>query len=354
MVLGLVLHTCAAFSPSKYWLVSYLQPLHWVDSINEFIHLFRMPMFFMISGFFAFIMMEKQSIKVFCFTKMLRIGLPFFTVLLIINLSQYLILDYLASTTISKQINANFLVGHLWFLVNLLVYFVLYSFTHALLNKLNTLTKKFPPIIYIGLVILILPFSYLCVLAANKLGIPIYTKFLIIGSIHKLFEYFDYFLIGVLFARLGHESFIQALKSLKGVILISALFVISSMPWWFTSIINDVTVPYIAHIQAISVSLLIWLATTRLMNKNSGLFKELADASYTIYLFHHSIVIVLVLTANLVLTHYNVDINPNIVFISIIIITLFLTKFIHTQLISKSHFLTLIFNGKSFPRHKVA
>jgi glucan biosynthesis protein C len=350
MVLGLVLHTCAAFSPSKYWLVSYLQPLHWVDSINDFIHLFRMPLFFMISGFFAYTMMEKQSLKIFCSTKVLRIGLPFLTVLLIINLPQYIVLDNLRAGVISQQINTNSLVGHLWFLVNLLVYFLLYSYTHAYINKLLVYFKKLTPITYITLVILVLPLSYLGLLAANKISIPIYAEFLIIGSIYKLFAYIDYFFIGALFAGLGHEYFIKALKSSKGVFLLFALLIVSSLPWWFSFVINDVTTPYIAHIQAIFISLLIWLIGAKSMNSNTGTFNQLANASYSIYLFHHGIIIALVLTANLLISKYNFDINSNIVFFSIIAITLLFTKYFHTAVIDKSRLLSLIFNGKGLTK----
>lgn len=350
MMLGLVLHTCAAFSSANYWLVGYVKPIEWVDHLNGFIHLFRMPLFFMISGFFAFLIMEKQTIKTFTATKILRIGLPFLTVLLVINLPQFMILDYLRSNTIIQQVNTNSFVGHLWFLVNLLLYFLLYALTHGQIQKLVVHLKKLSPISYIGLVIIILPLCFLGVLAANKIGIPIYKDFFILGSIYRLFAYVDYFLIGALFAGLGHERFINALKSFKGMILIVALLIVSSMPWWLTFIINDVTAPYIAHIQAIIVSLLIWLLGVRTMNSNAAIYKKLAGASYSIYLFHHVVVIILVLTANLLVSKYGLVINPNIVFFSIIVITLLITLYIHSAIINRSHKLSLIFNGKGLRR----
>lgn len=350
MILGLVLHTCAAFSAGNYWLVSYLEPIEWVDRLNDFIHLFRMPLFFMISGFFAYLIMEKQSSNVFCTTKILRIGLPFLTVLLLINLPQFMFLDYLRSSSISQQINTNSFVGHLWFLVNLLVYFLIYAFVHSVLFQLVIYLKRLTPIGYIGLVIIILPLCYLGVLAANKIGIPIYKDILIIGSIYKLFSYVDYFFIGALFAGLGHEYFVSTLTSIKGKLLMLALLIVCSMPWWFTSVINDVTTPYINHIQAILVSLMIWLFGVKTMNSNAAIFKKLANASYSIYLFHHGIVITLVLIANFLVSKYGLDINPNIVFFSIILFTLVITLYIHNAVIARSHILLLVFNGKGLTR----
>lgn len=350
MVLGLVLHTCAAFSPSKYWLVSYIEPIKWVDYLNDFIHLFRMPLFFMISGFFAFIMMEKQSLKAFCSTKFVRIAVPFISVLLVINLPQYLGLDYLTKSNISNYINTNSLVGHLWFLVNLLVYFLLYSIIHRFFQLLKPMINKLSPITYISLVIVIVPIGYLGVLGANKVGIPIYDSFLLIGSIHTLFSYFDYFIIGALFSCLGHENFINTLKSTKGFGLMLVLLLVSILPLTFTSINNDVTIPYLNHIQAISVSLIFWLIATKLMNSNTGILKQLANASYSIYLFHHVIVVLIVLGVNILLLNYRFNIDSNLVFVCVILMTLLLTAFIHNNIVSNSNVMAFLFNGKSVKR----
>ena len=348
MVLGLVLHTCAAFSPSKYWLVSYVKPIEWVDTLNDFIHLFRMPLFFMISGFFAFLMMEKQSTKTFCSTKLLRIGIPFLTVLLVVNLPQYFSLEYLNDTSISDQINTNSFVGHLWFLVNLLVYFLLYSVMHKFIQIFNPLLNKLATLSFISLAIVIIPVGYLGILGMNKIGIPIYENFLLIGSLYKLFSYFDYFILGVLFARLGHDKFISALKSIRGMFLILVLFIVSTFPWSFPIINNELTIPYINHIQAIFVCLLVWLFATKLMNYSTGMFKQLASASYSIYLFHHVMVVGLVLAANLLNSSVNIVIDPNFLFFLIITLTLFGTNFIHTKIIMKYHVFSLFFNGKPF------
>lgn len=346
MVLGLVLHTCAAFSPSKYWLVSYIEPIEWVDYLNDFIHLFRMPLFFMISGFFAFIMMEKQSLRTFCSTKFLRIAVPFLSVLLVINLPQYLGLEYLKTSNISKYINTNSLVGHLWFLVNLLVYFLFYSITHRFVLLLKPLTDKLRPIIYIGILILIVPMGYLGVLGANKVGVPIYDNFFLIGSLYTLFSYFDYFIIGALFACLGHEHFISTLKSIKGFSLMAVLLTASLLPLFFTKFNNDVTVPYFNHIQAICISLVFWLISSKLMYSDTGVFKKLAKASYSIYLFHHVLVVSLVLGLNILFSIYGLKIDSNLVFVFVIAVTLLLTAFIHTSIVSNRTALSFLFNGK--------
>lgn len=346
MVLGVVLHTCAAFSVSKYWLVSYIQPIAWVDYLNSIIHFFRMPLFFMISGFFAFLMMEKQSTRVFCFTKVLRIGIPFLSVLIVINLPQYALLDHLLKSNTSEFVNTNTLTGHLWFLVNLLSYFLVYAAAHSTLNVLTRFTNTMPSIISISLVIFLLPLCYLGLLALNKFGIPIYKDIPVLGSIHQLFAYFDYFLMGSFIARIKVQTFTDTLLSIKGMILLSVMLLVSSIFWWVPSIMNDITAPYLSHIQAILVSILIWLAAMYILSKNTGALRVLADASYTIYLFHHALIVALVLLANYVFVHYKIHLNAHLVFIFIMGTTLVITMAIHSLLVRKNKKLSFLFNGK--------
>ena len=114
MILGVVLHTCAAFSPSAYWLVSSHQSIAWVDPINQYIHIFRMPLFFMISGFFAVMIIQKQSIPNFCTEKVKRLLIPFVSVFILINIPQYFLLHSLNEQASTG--NSIPLTGHLWFL----------------------------------------------------------------------------------------------------------------------------------------------------------------------------------------------------------------------------------------------
>jgi len=307
----------------------------------------------MISGFFAFIMMEKQSLKVFCSTKLLRIGVPFVSVLIIINLPQFIILDYLREHKVSEQINTNSLVGHLWFLVNLLVYFLIYALAHKSMKFLNRLLLVLPSIASIWLIVLLAPFFYIFILALNKAGIAIYSDIPLIGNIHHLFTYFDYFLVGALIARLKHDVFIDNLQSVKGVVFLTFLALISSVPWLYPTVLNPITTPYIHHIQATFVSILIWLVAMHIMNKNSGPLKHLANASYSVYLFHQSIIIMLVLLTNYLVSRYEIEVNAQLVFILIICIPLVITIFIHNKIVKKNHFLSLLFNGKSLPKAQV-
>ena len=123
MSLGVVLHTCAAFSATKYWLVTYPESIPWADSVNEVIHFFRMPLFFAISGLFAVILLNKLSSLKFLRNKLMRIGLPLVSAFVVLILPQQSLINHLHLNS-SLQINQLPLISHLWFLINLLVYFI--------------------------------------------------------------------------------------------------------------------------------------------------------------------------------------------------------------------------------------
>jgi glucan biosynthesis protein C len=78
----------------------------------------------------------------------------------------------------------------------------------------------------------------------------------------------------------------------------------------------------------------------RFLNHNSLILKFLSNASYTIYLFHHIIVIIL--------GYYLIQFNmaPIMKAGIILIITLFITAIIHIKIVNRYRPVQFLFNGK--------
>jgi glucan biosynthesis protein C len=363
MMLGLVLHTCAAFSISQYWIIAYTEPLPWALALADAIHIFRMPLFFMVSGFFAFVLLQKQNVLYFCKIKFIRIGLPFLSVLLLINIPQFYILNILASAQGQDSANSigittnvitngsglkvtENMTSHLWFLINLIIYFVLYSCIHVLVRRIKVPKGNFKSAIFVLFMLLVVPVFYLCVLELNKVGIPIYFHIPIIGSLYAILSYFDYFLIGAMFALLSHHRMMDVFLSRLALIIFTPLVVIASLPWSLPNVINVITLPYIEHIQAVVVSLIIWLLATKMLANNSKAMLGLSKASYSIYLFHHGIIIALVYILNQLNYTNGWVINPYFAFFLVIGLSSLLTLIIHFYIVAKNKTLMLLFNGK--------
>ena len=102
MMLGIVLHAAIIFG-SDSWLLEESERSSIYNSIVDFIHLFRMPAFFIVSGFFCHMTISRYGSKLFLKVRTPRILIPLLVAAISLNSIQYLFLiDY-------KQFNTAFL-----------------------------------------------------------------------------------------------------------------------------------------------------------------------------------------------------------------------------------------------------
>lgn len=79
MLAGIFFHAALAYSPMlhNYWLSADSQQAPVVDVIGFFMHLFRMPLFFLIAGFFAAYLVATRGMGGFMVNRAKRVLLPF-------------------------------------------------------------------------------------------------------------------------------------------------------------------------------------------------------------------------------------------------------------------------------------
>ena len=137
MLAGVVFHAALAYSPlmHDYWPAADAGGSVGVDVFAWLVHLFRMPLFFVIAGFFAALLVRKRSIGGMLRNRLARVLLPFLIFLPPMvgalswltseaasstrNLSP--VLAWVKQTTI-EQGSLPFMptVAHLWFLLYLM------------------------------------------------------------------------------------------------------------------------------------------------------------------------------------------------------------------------------------------
>ncbi|MEM6991440.1 MAG: acyltransferase family protein [Myxococcota bacterium] len=143
MLLGLLLHTLVSYGPHRplgdTW--PYLDEKTSVlsDLIVVYIHSFRMPLFFVMSGFFAAMLFERRGAASMLRNRFARIGIPFVVGMIVIYpmaRSGFVFAPVAASasvasglSTVREQMTAapyeNFNTIHLWFLYYLLYFYVM-------------------------------------------------------------------------------------------------------------------------------------------------------------------------------------------------------------------------------------
>lgn len=79
MLLGVFLHSALAYAQpaQSFWLATDTGSSVAIDASIWFIHLFRMSLFFFLSGYFAKLVIEKKGVKNFLWNRFLRIVVPF-------------------------------------------------------------------------------------------------------------------------------------------------------------------------------------------------------------------------------------------------------------------------------------
>jgi glucan biosynthesis protein C len=77
MLLGIFLHVACAYCtlPDVWWFRD-TERSQWWDAILLFIHLFRMPVFMVMAGFFGALLVARRGTREFARNRVLRIGLP--------------------------------------------------------------------------------------------------------------------------------------------------------------------------------------------------------------------------------------------------------------------------------------
>lgn len=300
MLAGVVFHAALAYSPlvHNFWPTADASGSAWVDVLAWFGHLFRMPLFFVIAGFFAALLVRKRGIGGMLRNRLARVLLPFLIFLPLVlgalswltaeaassrrNLSP--VLAWVKQTTLEHG-SLPFLpsVAHLWFLLYLMYFFVLVWVVSTLeLKQLPSWLANLRPWVLVGVAPLLL------VPALASVGAPWPAPELVLPQLWALVFFGFYFALGyLLFLR---ESLLENLRPLTPFLLVFGLAAYAV----FLELIGTRQRAQPLHwLQAaLEAYAGLWLTLCCLqagknwLSGRSGVLRYLADASYWVYLVH--------------------------------------------------------------------
>ncbi len=371
MVLGIVLHAALPYVPrlEMFW-PSNDKSSSPITIIFQFIHMWRMPLFFILAGFFARLLIDRKTWKKWISNRLIRIGAP----ILIFSPVMLFTLPWIYMYGWTGKININFSMDgyphHLWFLWHLLI-FVLVSGAYycsitgsvLLFSRLGFKLNK------IRLPVTIIDFfdflNKIIFLQKSPLILIFLITFLILFSGGELilnpFASSAYFLFGYsLYKDEGYFKFIVSnwKKYLLIGLVISCLFLIlenfshSNLNYRLSpQELNDFQdLMWLANQPikvsgAIFISIgLIGLFESQLRGFNS-IGRFLSDSAYWMYLIHLPVV-------NFVSFYmFQFDVIPEIKFLISIFITLFITLITY-KIFVRSTYLGILLNGRKYPFKK--
>ena len=343
MMLGVVLHSAQVFNPENTWHINSQQSFEFSAYLVHSIHVFRMPAFFIISGYFCLLTISRYGPEKFLNIRLKRILIPLITTAVIINSIQALILNTSGwnSFNLYEYLRDGLWVSHLWFLNNLVVYFIAAYFVAIYLRKplksANQLSTKIP----FAIIMALLPLPWILIKIVSHFGFPLYAEFFGVIKIYNIFIYAPYFIFGVWLR--GNETLLQRFSNINPVFSILVIALSYYIKTDLSASQSNLQLTFHEYFDVLGI----WFSTSlcfnlfmRFTNKYSKTFFFLSDASYSVFLFHQVFVIgfgILLIQAN---------IGGPFGLILLISMTTAVTFFIHHYIVSKFSLMRYLFNGK--------
>nr|WP_319513132.1 acyltransferase family protein [uncultured Cohaesibacter sp.] len=334
MILGLFFHAGQFYGTGNNWLIISDETTPIVNGFNFLIHSFRMEAFYLIAGFFFALVMEKRRPN-FLRDRLVRIAVPLFVCGALINpVMHYSVYGY--DYVIAKDyiIKGEWL-SHLWFLGNLTIY-ILISIPICTLIREKLRLNRFHLFV---LMVFIVPFIAACLnFIANRI-FP--EKFLFVAP-ESFFDYLPYYALGmVCFYNKAEFTKLLSMQSFAVALVMAALMISAKelLDIYEQTLLSKIDYALLrGPMILLSLSFLIVVG-----NRESRIVRSFSDSSYTIYLLHLPIFVLLYKA----LFQY-LHLGALTEYTLLIAITYALCYAIHIYVIKQNKLLGLAFNGKPF------
>ena len=341
MMMGVLLHASNVYLPAGGWLVSDPQRggafFEW---LSGGIHVFRMPAFFWISGWLTAATFVRVGTRTALLRRVQRLFIPLVASLLTLNLLQEFVLARHEGAQSLQVWRDGIALFHLWFLLDLVFFVPLVPVVLAFARRLRSGPGEILLASHWSLTIL-----GLGMLSALPVMIPRLTglsEFNLLGlsNLYRLFSYAPFY-FGGLFMFFRPKLHRSLCATPRLIFVIALLLALLSRPWL------KVAGPLIGEIVQTLGFVFAWACVGALLNllrrtiANAPILARLSsEVSYTVYLFHHVIVVMLGLAL------IDLPWSAGCKFLVLVTLTLGITVGIHVLAIQRLPLLSLAFNGR--------
>lgn len=295
MFLGVIFHTAMIFEPDTDWRVTDPQKSIPLGHLAWFIHIFRMQTFFLIAGSFCALLIQKHGENGFLCNRLKRVAVPLVATAILINPLVNLLSANPPPLELAKYFLNREWIIHLWFLNDLLVFCLLCFVGVKLGNMLGLdcvpfVTKMDDFLrqsrLFVTLVLLV-ALPVVSAMTPHIFWHLLNTKVLLLGIVNttSLYKYFPYFLFGCALWNSAalNNRFVSIWFWLPALVLASALL------WMAPSAVGKEAsryAEYASSLAAWGMASLCLALCRRFCSSPSRVFRNLSDASYSVYLVH--------------------------------------------------------------------
>ncbi|MGE4431355.1 MAG: acyltransferase family protein [Sphingobium sp.] len=345
MLMGIPYHAAHIYESKKDWWIHSSTNSWMFDLMISLSNSFRMTAFFIVSGLLSALIIEKKGLKIWGKSRALRLGVPLLTALATIQLFQ---MEMISEYESRKEFwdfwaayyerEDQFNIFHLWFLPSLIVLsallgLVVWKWGTGIFQSCHR---------YRDILIGVTALNLLIYLAARTIPALLHIEMEALWGIvdfKKALYYVIPFFIG---AKLYWDARFRAdFVRLNGWTL--AIGTIAYLVFTVTQheqafigkAVRDIAQP----IAAICLSQTLIALCFRFLSEPNFLTRHLSDATYSIYLFHHPVVMILGIaflgTATNIYLEYAI----------IVFVAFGLPYLLHRWVIARSQTLSFLFNG---------
>jgi glucans biosynthesis protein C len=306
MIGGVFFHAALAYSPilHNFWLTSDSQQSVLVDVIAWFTHLFRMPLFFVIAGFFVAYLVSKRGMGGMLKNRALRILLP---LIIFLPLCMWAVIAPMLSAAQTVQHKSPVLemvayamanpgtppppptTIHLWFLYNLIFFCVMtWVLSHYDWSRVRNFITQLMPLTFIAL------FPLVMVPALCLVSVPFPAPDSFLPQVWSFGFFGVFFTLG--YAIFSANQFIEKFNSywLPLLILSIGLYAIifyvvpkdfnpaaPALPLW-----KKITFAALEAYISMAMTLVCLVLGKFYLNRPNKIMRFFSDSSYWIYIMH--------------------------------------------------------------------
>ena len=303
MLSGVIFHAALAYSPlmRPFYPAADSVQSNYVDVGIWLLHMFRMPLFILIAGFFTAMLIRKRGMGGMFVNRLKRIALPLVIFCpLVLWAMGYSTMQAAASVENPSPVLAMIQqfsqmtnppqqppsTAHLWFLYYLLFFYALVWALKSLgLGKLGNFVRELNPTWQLGMFPLLLVPALASVTAPHPAPESLFPQFWAFGF------YGPFFAFGYL--MYGHEVLIERLRRFAPWLLLGSLVLYGAFWYLFkrhVPTMEDTSATVLLAVTEAYIS--VWMtcvclvAGRSLLNRSNRVLRYLPDSSYWVYIVH--------------------------------------------------------------------
>ena len=338
MISVLLYHSSLIFSTEGNWRVSYFEQEFSFKILATILDFYIMPAFFILSGFFFYLVYSRDGFKNAFKSRFVRLFIP----LIFIGFTLNTTMNWIAPASDTNHLSDDPLgyiffgkwLGHLWFLGNLIIYNALSFLFIWAIDRLKFLKlEQWNKALLMSLIALFIPILFM---ACVFIALQTYKDNFLFISFFNLFKNLPYYLLGLFFFRYK-DLFFWALK--PKIFLPWVAFAITAYLVVIQKYDAVIIYNYFYATLVFSLSITVIGIMNKVGNKENAAVKTFSNASYSIYLLHQPILI-MIFPLFIILS-----MSSYLSFITIVAIVFLTTFFFHQYCVKNSKILSLLMNG---------